>query len=79
MRKNDSSCAIVLVRSKKDLELGKKELVAMREKVLVFCRKYRTLYFETSAKSGEGVKDCFERSLELVYHIHNFEQNFDKD
>ena len=72
--KNSSpkSVLMVLVGNKADLDSEKREISYEEGKELA--EKYDILFFETSAKTGQNVKEVFEKSAEVI--AKKIENNF---
>ena len=69
---NVENLGIVLVGTKKDLfNINDSENVDKNE-IEEACNKYTIKFFETSAKTGEGVKDMFEYLIKLTLSKKNF-------
>ena len=61
----ERDCVICLIGNKNDIK--KREVTFEEGKN--FSIKYKTIFFETSAKNKESVNECFEELLQQIYNI----------
>jgi Rab family protein len=61
----ERDCVICLIGNKNDIK--KREVTFEEGKN--FSIKYKTIFFETSAKNKESVNECFEELLQQIYNV----------
>ena len=62
-----SKMTIILVGNKKDLE---NEREVSYQEGLEFAKKNKLIFFETSAKTGEGVEETFLSAARMLFKMH---------
>ena len=73
---NDNNIELLMVGNKSDLI---DERVVTKEKIQKFSEQYNIPYFETSAKTGEGIEEMFNTLINKLLLRKEIRQNDDED
>ncbi len=73
---NDNNLELLMVGNKSDLI---DERVVTKEKIQKFSEQYNIPYFETSAKTGEGIEEMFNTLINKLLLRKEIRQNDDED